>query len=606
MTRTLGFSRIEFTVLSGVALLAAACEGNIEDVSAPTGSGAGAAAISQGGGGPVGIAGGPSAAGASVGPSGSGGAAASNGGTQSGNAGAAGATNPGGGAAGMPNCTAPSAAPAHVRLLTPSQVDHALDDLFQVTGAFASDPQNGFGNTANAVFKTLDVTEVKARADVAARAAQQAAAGLAKWSPCTPPAGGDASACEQQIIDKIGERAYRRPLGSDERAQMKALFDAGIKEKDFVTGVEWFLAGVLQSPDFLYQIVKPVPGEIPGQVQPLGAHEYASRLAFFLWDGPPDDALIAGAEELLDPSMREAQLTRIMADPKFKRGVERFYGHWFHIEAFDTVARNAAGFDFSVVQALSTSLMMSATELYAGPSPNISSLLSGETFYMNDVLRKFYGVSGSSTGFTLTALPGQKRHGVLTHPGLMAALARPGQSFPISRGLFVLRKLFCIEVPLPPQGLEIPLLEPVKDGLSSRAQLEAHTENQICAGCHNLIDPPGFALENFDEVGRYRTMDHGVAVDSSGTIEVESDIDGAFASGEELLAKLATSVDVRSCFASHYLNFALSRTETEAGDKCSATQLGRTFAASGDLKQLAQAVAQSDSFTLRQAEGVVQ
>ena len=605
MTRALGYSLRELTVVSGVAILAAACEGDLDEVREPYGLAAGTSGSGQGGGAAVPAAGAPSLPGVAGGSGGVGGAVTSTtGGVPSGIGGSGGPTSAG--AAGAPSCTGPSAAAAHLRLLTPSQVDHALADIFQVTGSLASDPQNGLGNTANAVFKTLDTTEVKARADVATRAAQQAVLGLSKWSPCTPPAAGDASACEQQIIDLIGQRAYRRPLTSDERVQMKALFDAGIEEKDFATGVEWFLTGLLQTPDFMYQIVKPVPGEAPGQVRQLGAHEYASRLAFFLWDGPPDDALIAGAADLLDPAKREAQLSRIMADPKFKRGVEQFYRRWFNIDTFDTVARNAMGFDFSVVKALSTSLMMSATELYTAPSPNISSLLRGESFYMNDVLRKFYGVGGSGTDFTLVAMPDQKRHGVLTHPGLMAALARPSQSFPISRGLFVLRKFFCIDVPLPPQGLEIPLLAPIADGLSSRAQLEAHTTNQICAGCHSMIDPPGFALESFDEVGRYRTLDHGVTVDSSGTLEAKSDIDGAFGSGEELLAKIETSEVVKACFAKHYLNFALSRTETEAADQCSATDLGRAFAASGDLKQLALGVAQSNSFAMRLGEGVAQ
>ena len=387
---------------------------------------------------------------------------------------------------------------------------------------------------------------------------------------------------------------------------MKALFDAGIKEKDFATGVEWFLTGVLQSPDFMYEIVKPSRTEVVGQVVPLAPYEYASRLSYFLWNSLPDDKLLAAAaaNELGDATKRQVHLMRMLQDPRFMRGVEGFYSRWLNLAAFHEVARDAAGFTEGVVTGLSTSLLMSATQLYAAAVPNFSSLFSGETYYMNDALRTFYGVSGSGTAFTPATMSGQSRRGIVTHPALMAMLARPKESFPIGRGLFVLRTLLCMEVAPPPPGLVIPELPPIQEGLSTRDRLEAHTSNAFCNTCHKLFDPPGFALENFDEVGKYRTVDHGKTVDTSGTIALASDLDGTFAKGDDLLAKMTDSLDVRGCFAEQYLKYSLSRESTDPADACSVDALGKSFAPSGDLKQLVVSIVGSDAFRLRLAEGV--
>jgi hypothetical protein len=508
----------------------------------------------------------------------------------------------GGTGSGLPqalDCKDPHAAPSRLRLLSASQYNNTVLDLLQVGG----DPAQDFGDK---VFEQLDDTRVEQRANAAADVARQAVAILAKWSPCLPPATGSAVACEQQIIDKVGASAFRRPLTAVERTQLKALFDAGITERDFPTGVEWFLTGLLQAPDFIYEIVKPAPNEVVGQVRPLDPFEYASRLSYFLWSSLPDDNLLAAAaaNELGAPDKRQAQLIRMLEDPRFMRGVEAFYGRWLNLAAFNEVARDVVGFTGDVVRGLSTSLLMSATQLYSVAAPNFSGLFSGESYYMNDAVRGFYGVAGSGTAFTAVTMSGESRRGILTHPALMAMLARPKESFPIARGLFVLRKFLCMEVAPPPAGLAIPELPPIQEGLSTRDRLEAHTSNPFCNGCHKVFDPPGFALENFDEVGRYRTMDHGKPVNTSGTIELGRDLDGPFAKGDDLLAKMSSSPDVRGCFAEQYLRFALSRDKTDPADACSVNQLRQTFAPSGDLKQLMVSIVASDAFRLRIAEGV--
>jgi hypothetical protein len=559
-------------------LLLSACQTEIVGGSAGAGPSGSGAEMNGGGGGS--LSGGGTGATSTTGGNATGGAAGTGG------AGAVG---------GSLDCNQPRAAAVPLRLLTESQYKNSVTDVLRVSGSAVMGLAPG-----------LDDVALEQRANVAAAVATEAALNLAQWSPCTPPASGSVEPCEQQIIDVIGAAMYRRPLSDGERAEQKTLFDAGIREKDFATGVEWFLTGVLQSPDFTYEVVRPAPAETPGEIRRLSAHEYASRLSFFVWDGPPDAALSTAAANgaLEDPASLDAEVLRMLEDPRFSRGIEQFYTRWLSMKGFDEIARDALGFDENVVAALSTSLLMSATEIYKSPSPNISSLFSGDTYFMNDVLGSFYGISGKGTTFTATSMPGEQRRGILTHPGMMALLARPGESFPIGRGLHVLRNVLCLVIAAP-DGIEIPPLPPIQEGVSTRERLEAHTSSSICQGCHSLINPAGFAFESFDEVGRFRTMDHGRPIDSSGTLELGlSDIDGSFATGDALLEKLGQSQTVRACFAEKFLDFALARSVSDPADACSIRALGETFGASGDLKELVVSVAKSDSFRMRLAEGV--
>lgn len=525
------------------------------------------------------------------GPSGmASGGANGGGGTTSTTAGSAGTTTS------TSDCSTPHAPILHARLLTPSQYEHTVEDLLKVTDHPARDFAGG-------VAARLDEVEVERRANAAAAIASQAVANLAAWAPCMPTP--DAAACELTLIDKLGSAAFRHPLADGERAGLKQLFDAGLSEKDFATGLEWMLTGLLQAPDFLYQLGRPAAGEAAGQVVPLADYELASRLALFVWDSSPDEALLtaAGAGKLKQADGLDAELSRLMADPRFARGTASFYRDWLGFEGFKEVARDDPGLTTEVLADLEDSLLKSATELYAAAAPNLQSLFTGQSYFLNDKLRTFYGLTGGNSALEAVELPGQGRRGILTHPGLMALLARPNASDPIARGLFVQRTLLCHEIPPPPQGIAIPPLAPLMSGLSTRARLEQHTKEPLCASCHNQIDPPGFALESYDAVGRYRTQDGGVTVDTSGTLTSGTDVDGAFASGSELFDRIAQSADVKRCFAQHYLTFAVAR-ELADEDKCALSALGDGFASTGDLKQLIIAVAKSDAFRLRTSEAL--
>lgn len=487
------------------------------------------------------------------------------------------------------DCSRPEAPPLYARLLTPSQYEHTVEDMLHI----GDHPAKEFG-------AKLDEVGVAQRATAASLVAVKAATNLNGWSPCVPPVV-DAATCESQLIDWLGKWTFRRPLADTERAQCKKLFDAGVAEKDFATGVEWLLTGLLQAPDFLYQFALPKAGEVAGQVVPLSDYELATRLSFFLWDSPPDDSLLvdAGLSKLTDATGLALQIQRMLADPRLERGTAGFYSAWLPVGGFRELSRSESGFA-DIVDALEASLLLSATKLYSSPSPNIQSLLSGDSYYLNDKLRGFYGLPGGSSEFELTQMPNEGRHGILTHPALMALQARPDASFPISRGLFLQEDVLCHEIPpaLPNVGM---LPDPQPGAVTSRQRLEAHVRSPVCAACHDQIDPPGFALEAYDQVGRYRTTDHGEPIDTSASMLSCTDVDGPFHSGEELLSRISNSADAKRCFAKHYLSYALLR-DLSQRDQCSLSKVTERFVADGDLKQLLVAVATSDTFRFRATE----
>lgn len=495
------------------------------------------------------------------------------------------------------DCDQPKASVVPLAPLTESQYNNSLADFFGISG----DPAKGLG-------ESFDDVSLEQRAHVAEAVAAEAVSNLTRWAPCTPPANGDATNCELQLIDEVGAKLYRRPLSDVERSDMKKLFDAGVEEKDFATGVEWFLTGILQSPYFVYQVVRPDAAEVPGEVRPLTAYEYASRLAYFIWDGPPDDTLTAAAAsgDLADPVKRAQQVARLMQDDRALRGIKQFYSSWLKLNSFREVSRDVENFDDDVVAALTESLLLSATELYKSSTPNIASLFTGDTYYFNDVLGSFYDVAVTGSEFQPRSLAGQARRGILTHPALMALLSRPDESFPIGRGLYVLHNVVCKVIPALPPGFVPPQQPAQQEGVSTRKRLEVHTADPTCQVCHSMINAAGFVFENFDEVGRYRATDHGVAVDSSVVLALGMDVDGTYATGDEVIAKFADSSAVRECFAERYVDFALSHDVTDPADACSIQAVSESFKTSGDLKKLVETVAASDSFRMRLAQGVGQ
>ena len=195
---------------------------------------------------------------------------------------------------------------------------------------------------------------------------------------------------------------------------------------------------------------------------------------------------------------------------------------------------------------------------------HLSTLLTAPYSFLNSQLAKLYGVSGGGKDdatYVQTPLDTAQRAGVLTQASLMSTFASPSGSSPIKRGKLVRVRVLCQDLPDPPAGVPPP--PPPKQGVSTRERFAMHTNNDACRGCHNLIDGLGFGLEHYDGIGAFRTMDHGVAVDSSGEVNQTADIDGKYSGGPELANLLSSSAQVRDCIPTQWLRYSLARREAQ-------------------------------------------
>lgn len=517
-------------------------------------------------------------------------------------AGPAGASSPEPG--GSPAACEPTGIPVHRPLsrLTNVQYDQAIADLLGIdlgasSGFVADDRVAGF--EAGRSISALHVEQQLAAAEAAAR---RAVADLERILPCDPgttPA--DEAACADQVVRQLGRRAFRRPLTDRERADLLELHRVARDGATFAAGIEMVIQALLSSPQFLYHVE--ITAEEPGLPERLDSWEIASRLGFFLWNGLPDETLLAAAEagELADPADVERHARRMLESPRAEEAVTDFFRQWLSLDAIENLAKDPATYpelDAAVARDLRASLEAYVRGTFWNGDRTLPTLLLGEVAFYNERLASLYGVEGVE-GELLQEVPlGPERRGLLTHPALLALLAEPNQSDPIQRGLFVRERLLCQELPEPPDDVDLVVPDPTP-GASTRDRFAEHTANPSCAGCHRLLDPIGFGFEHFDGIGRYRTTDEGVRVDARGELVEAGDASGSFDGGVELAELLAGSRIVSRCFVRQWLRYATRREET-AADLCTVDELTDRFIDHGmDVGELMVAIATSDGFLHR-------
>ncbi len=489
------------------------------------------------------------------------------------------------------------AAPWRATVLTREQYINTVSDLlgFDVRPLVTFDDLGGRRFVPGVSLSALGIEERM----TAAEAIAVEAARPQRWPgfiAADPAQGEDAAAAA--FVDEFGARAFRRPLSSEARAGLRRLFDGGRADGGgFGGGVEWVVAGVLQAPDFLYQL-SPAPGTArPGSAVALDPSTLASRLAFFLWNSGPDAELLASARrgDLATPAAIAARVSRMLSDPRARRMREDYYTEWLKLGQLATVQRAPREFNPGLGADLVRSLLDGVHDLYTQGGGKAAALWGTPTLFVNDGLAALYGLPppASPAAMKAVAAPPDQRRGLLTHPAVLSVLAQPDASDPVARGVFIEEEVLCQTLPDP--AADIPELPPLRAGLSTRQRMEEHRRNPACAACHQLFEPFGLALESYDAIGRYRTTDQGVPVDSSGEIRAGLDLDGAFAGGMQLLDKLAASAAVRDCLLRKTFEYALRRELSEA-DACAVESIEGRFRDSGDLVDLLARVATSDTF----------
>ena len=421
---------------------------------------------------------------------------------------------------------------------------------------------------------------------------------------CAPAGAGEA--CAGSILARLARRAWRRPVTEAETARLLRLYRQGRQETgEFEGGIELALRGILVSPHFLFRVERTPAGVKPGETHALNAYEIASRLSFFLWSSIPDEALLAKAAsgELLRPPVLEAEARRMLKDPRASALTANFAGQWLHLRNLDAIRPNPEL--FPQYDSRLRDAMRRETELFfeeiVQEDRSILDLISAPHTYLNESLAKFYGIPGvEGAHFRRVTLPDARRGGILTMASVLAVTSYPTRTSPVIRGKWVLENL--LGAPPPPPPPDAPELDEKALGktVSMREQLAAHRANPACAACHNRMDAIGFALENYDAIGRYRTHDGGFPIDASG----ELPSGGKFHDAADLKRIFRENPqEFVLCLTEKLLTYALGR-GVERTDKPVVRAIARDLAARDyRFSELVLGIVRSAPFQLRRAEG---
>lgn len=337
----------------------------------------------------------------------------------------------------------------------------------------------------------------------------------------------DKQACAHRILAMLARQAYRRPVNDEDMADLMALYNTGANEKGFESGIELALQSILAGPEFLFRVAQDPAGVTAGTVYPISDIELASRLSFFLWSTIPDKELLDLAEQgkLREPGILKEQIHRMMADTRSGALIDNFGEQWLVLRNVDIAAPHPnifPEFDNELREAFKQETRL-WFESMIREDHSILEMLTSNYTYVNERLARHYGIPDIyGSRFRRISLDGlEERKGLLGKGSLLLATSYNNRTSPVLRGKWVLENL--LDMPPPPPPENVPALE-VKSGdgkaLTLKQAMEAHRANPVCSACHKLMDPIGFALENFDAIGSYRTRyaEADSDVDSSGIL----------------------------------------------------------------------------------------
>jgi mono/diheme cytochrome c family protein len=364
---------------------------------------------------------------------------------------------------------------------------------------------------------------------------------------CRPEAGTPAEACATRILSDLARRAFRRPVNAVDVEMLLTFFRQGSAEGgSFDAGIQLALERLLVDPEFLLRVYRTPTHTQPGEVYSLADLDVATRLSFFLWGTIPDERLLGLAEQmrLTEPAVLEAEVRRMLADPRAGEAfVEGFASQWLNLRLLPEKLADPdkyPDFDDSLLDAFrqETELLVASTIQEDRPVPE---LLSADYTFVNERLARFYGIDGvyGSRPRRVPVPDPERRAGILGHGGLMALTAYPDRTSPVLRGKWLLDNILGADPPPPPANVDTSLDQgPGTARMGIRERLDRHRSDRLCMSCHAIIDPLGFALENFDATGQWRDTDEtGGPVDATGTLPNGVELDGVASLRELLLSQ---------------------------------------------------------------------
>ena len=421
---------------------------------------------------------------------------------------------------------------------------------------------------------------------------------------CDPASG---PRCVDRILATLARRAYRRPVTGAEVAALKRFVDMARADGQSVEqGIGLAIQAMLVSPHFLFHIERDLYPNDPSRMHRVSDVELASRLSYFLWNSMPDDELLSLAERrrLSVPLVLDTQVKRMLADPRSAAMAENFAGQWLEIRNLDAIKPDPQKFPAwtpELRDAMKTETRMFFDTILRENRP-VGEFIDARYTFLNELLAKHYGIDNvTGPEFRRVDLATGERGGVLTHGSVLAVSSYPTRTSVVIRGRYILQNI--LGTPPPPPPADVPALDEQAVGTTAslRKQMEAHRTNAICASCHSRMDPLGFALENYDAIGKWRTMDGGFPVDSSGVLPGGK----KFANSSEMRQILTERVpELTRTLTEKLLIYSLGR-GLQRYDRPTVNGITKRVAASGyGFQTLVQEVVRSLPFQSRRAEDV--
>jgi cytochrome c551/c552 len=370
---------------------------------------------------------------------------------------------------------------------------------------------------------------------------------------CHPANASEEVPCARKILTTLARRAFRRPLADDSEVDaLMAFYQKGSKDGDFEVGIQQALARILVAPRFIFRMEDEPANAKSGSTYRVNDFALASRLSFFLWSSMPDDELlqIANDGKLKDPAVLEAQVRRMLKDPKSDALVKNYAGQWLYLRDLAGLQPDTKEFDANLRQA-----MIKETEMLfdsiVREDRSLLTLLDADYTFVNERLARHYGIP-NIRGDYFRRIPldaKSPRRGLLGQGSILTVTSIANRTSPVLRGKWVLQNILGTPPPVPPPNVEVNLDPDPKATKpnSLRERLEAHRVQPVCASCHKIMDPIGFSLENFDLIGKWRDVDGGVPINSTGVL-----VDGT---------PLTSSADLRKALLSRSDMFVTTATE---------------------------------------------
>ncbi|MEN9704765.1 MAG: hypothetical protein RLZZ393_644 [Pseudomonadota bacterium] len=440
------------------------------------------------------------------------------------------------------------------RQTSSAEIDDPLHDFV---------PVEGVGLAVNGVSSGPRISGVEVRGPLS-RSALSDTPSRRRVFICRPAASGEELPCARRILGAVARKAFRRPVEDAELAGAMAFFEEGRRQAGFETGIQKGLMAILVSPKFLFRTHTPPAGTQAGQVFRIQDLDLASRLSFFLWSGPPDEELIvlAAAGKLQDPVVYEAQVRRMLKDPRAHTLVTNFAFQWLNVRGTEIINPDQNLFpDFSddLVQAFQKEMELFVGSIFEADR-SVVDLLTANHSYVNERLALHYGlrnVRGSQ--YRRVEFQETWRRGLLGKGAFLLGTSYANRTTPVLRGAYVMEHLMGTPPTAPPPGVS-PFPESQEGGeqFTVRSRMEKHRTAKSCASCHGVIDPIGIALENYNAVGQWRTkdIDAGTPIDSSGQLADGTQVKGVDGLREAMASRPTQFV---STFTENLMTFALGR-----------------------------------------------